>query len=164
MSTTHLWSVLQGWFDAQFFRVTQAQLADRIGVQRSALSQWKNGQARPTPTNLRKIAEVTGLDYDDLLDALMTDMGYRTREAGTDDVDPTLETQAPVSGASGDDASWRGKPLRRDDVDVAARTKPPGGTMKERLDAAQDAAGEAVDEAPDDLGEGSQDEPESRDA
>lgn len=102
MSTTHLWALIQEWLDAQFFRVSQAQLADKLGVRRSALSQWKLGQARPTPANLRQIHQVTRIDYDRLLDALVRDMGYLDAEEGEGDGNAASNTPAGGSPALGE--------------------------------------------------------------
>lgn len=83
MSTTHLWALVQEWRDAQFFRVSQAQLAEKVGVTRSAVSQWKSGQARPGPEHLLALHRVTRIDYDSLVEAVVQDMGYRSdREVG----------------------------------------------------------------------------------
>lgn len=101
MSTTHLWTLIQEWLDAQFFRVTQAQLADKLGVRRSALSQWKLGQARPTPENLRELHRVTRIDYSRLLEALVRDMGYLDAE----EVVGNAKHPAPMTGAEGTSAT-----------------------------------------------------------
>lgn len=73
--TSHLWSIVQAWMDAQFFRVNQAQLAERVGVTRQAMSQWKHG-AIPAPASLRRLADATRIDYALLLEAINRDMGY----------------------------------------------------------------------------------------
>lgn len=78
--TTQVWRIVQEWMDGQLVSVTQSKVADAIGVQRSALSQWKYGQARPTPANLRRVHEITRVPYRDLLDALLADMGYLSAE------------------------------------------------------------------------------------
>src|SRR5690606_25544216 len=101
VSTTHLWALIQEWLDAQFFRVTQAQLAEKLGVRRSALSQWKLGQTRPTPEHLRELQRVTRIDYDRLLDALVRDMGYLDAEDG----EGNAQHPAPMSDAEGTSAT-----------------------------------------------------------
>jgi len=120
VSTTHLWALIQEWLDAQFFRVSQAQLADKLGVRRSTLSQWKLGQTRPTPANLRELHRVTRIDYDRLLDALVRDMGYLDEEEGEGDGNP-----APNSGAEGTSATGRVKTARGRAVRPRARQEPP---------------------------------------
>lgn len=86
--TTRLWMLIQQWLDAQLFHVSQAQLADKLGVTRSAVSQWKHGQARPTPANLRDIAALTRIPYVDLRTALVEDLGYLVEEVASDDSTP----------------------------------------------------------------------------
>lgn len=88
--TAHLWGVIQEWLDNQPFHVSQAQLAKKISewvedvtgeegreVRRDLLTKWKYGQTVPTPTELRALAQVTGVAYDVLLDAMLRDQGYR---------------------------------------------------------------------------------------
>lgn len=83
MPDSQLWSVIQSWMDGQIVRVNQAQLAQAIGVNRQSLTQWKLGQARPSPESLRALRRVTRLDWDLLTDALLRDMGYtEEQEAG----------------------------------------------------------------------------------
>lgn len=96
MAITNLWRLVEGWLDVQMFRPSQAQLADRLGVSRSAVSQWKHGQARPTPENLRDLSRLTGIPFGDLRTAVVEDLGY-TMEGQTDD--ETSMNRAPVSGA-----------------------------------------------------------------
>lgn len=79
--TTHLWAVIQEWLDHLPYPPSQNRLAERIGVEGTAVSQWKWGQSRPTPKNLRALADemqaVAGVDvYDRLLAAVNLDMGY----------------------------------------------------------------------------------------
>lgn len=80
-ATTQLWAVVQAWLDVLPYPPSQNKLAKRVGVAGTAVSQWKYGQSRPTPENLRALADemqaVAGTDvYDRLLAALNLDMGY----------------------------------------------------------------------------------------
>jgi transcriptional regulator with XRE-family HTH domain len=94
---THLWALIEDWRKAQLFPVSQAALAAAVGVQRSAVSQWKSGQARPTPEHLRKIHRVTHIEYPRLVEAMVRDMGYLNGE----EVDGDGNT-APTSGGLAD--------------------------------------------------------------
>ena len=60
--------------------LTQAQLAEQVGVNRSAVAQWeRKGGARPTSENLGKIAVATNVGFD----WLATGRGkIRTAEVG----------------------------------------------------------------------------------
>lgn len=96
MPDTQLWRLIQSWMDGQIVRVNQSQLAEALGVNRQSLTQWKLGQARPSPDSLRALRRVTRIDWALLTDALLRDMGYveeehsaaTTRQAG---VSPAAE-------------------------------------------------------------------------
>jgi len=49
--------------------LSQAQLADMVGLSAKAVSKWENGYAKPTTGTLRKLAEIFGVDVSELLDA-----------------------------------------------------------------------------------------------
>lgn len=46
--------------------VTQSELASRLDVHESAISQWLNGHSRPSLDSLRKLSSETGISLDDL--------------------------------------------------------------------------------------------------
>lgn len=78
---TNLWRVVQHWLDQQRFPPNQSALAKAIGVQRSAVSDWKTGKARPSPENMLKLAQLMEptegpLAYTALVMAMTTDMGF----------------------------------------------------------------------------------------
>lgn len=56
-------------------------LADRIGITRQTLVQWRNGELRtlPTQANLRSAAVELGRPYRTVLDAALHDTGYLTQ-------------------------------------------------------------------------------------
>lgn len=68
--------MIDEWMRSQLIRVNQSQLADAVGVERQAVSQWKYGEARPGPASLRRISEVTRIPMSRLLIAVLVDMGY----------------------------------------------------------------------------------------
>lgn len=102
MKTTQIWALIQEWMDAQFFTVTQAQLAQKVGVSRSALSQWKTGQARPKPEHLMELHRVTRIDYDLLVEALVQDLGYRDVKAGGRDAQSNTAPNSQAGGSPDD--------------------------------------------------------------
>lgn len=88
-SQTHLWRVIQAWLDKLDFPPSQSKLALRLGVTRSAVSEWKIGRSRPTPQNLRALADLMEPQlgpaaYETLLQALNTDQGYLDQVAARD--------------------------------------------------------------------------------
>jgi len=79
--TSYLWREIQAWMDVLPYPPTQARLAKRLGLTRSAMTGWKYGTIKPTPDHLRALADemapVAGPDiYNTLLRAVMTDLGY----------------------------------------------------------------------------------------
>lgn len=46
--------------------ITQKQLADRLGVERSTVAKWEAGAAFPAAAKLPKLAEVLGCSVADL--------------------------------------------------------------------------------------------------
>lgn len=130
MADTYLWRVIQQWMDGQIVRVNQSQLADAVGVNRQSLTQWKQGQARPSPANLRSLRRVTRLDWTLLTDALLRDMGYV--EEAEDDGTATVRaggSPAVITGVGGVGSQA--------EYDVAARTtgrRTKGQMARERQD------------------------------
>jgi transcriptional regulator with XRE-family HTH domain len=53
-----------GWLGSELRdrRMTQAELSQRIGVQRSLVSKWCGGTTLPTPSNAARIADALGVD------------------------------------------------------------------------------------------------------
>lgn len=104
MSAPHVWQLVQRWMDGQVIRVNQSQLADALGVGRQTITQWKRGETRPSPVNLRRLHEVTRIPYSDLTAALLRDMGYTDEgeDVGNDERSAS-KTQAPGSGAPSKD-------------------------------------------------------------
>lgn len=49
------------------FKLSQSQLAERVGVTNKAVSKWENGKSKPTINVIRKLAAVFHTDIDDLL-------------------------------------------------------------------------------------------------
>ena len=47
--------------------LTQKGLADACGVSESTVSSWENGRTEPTVSMAKKVAEVCGFHYDDII-------------------------------------------------------------------------------------------------
>jgi len=47
--------------------LTQAYVAERIGVTRQAVGQWESGESSPNPQTLALLADLYGVSVDDLL-------------------------------------------------------------------------------------------------
>ncbi len=50
----------------KILRMTQAELADRIGVSKSAIAKWEVDGGLPDRDNLKKLAKVINVSVDDL--------------------------------------------------------------------------------------------------
>ena len=48
--------------------LTQEQLADKLGVERTTVAKWETGEASPRADKLPKLAEVLGCRIDDLFE------------------------------------------------------------------------------------------------
>lgn len=81
----HLWAVIQEWIDAQPYRVTQRQLAARIDVGHSTVTEWKYGRSWPSPEHLMALAVEIGVPYEKVLNAALIDHGYREPPATRSD-------------------------------------------------------------------------------
>lgn len=78
---SHLWRVVQEWLDQVQFPPSQSKLAQAIGVERSAVSDWKYGKSRPTPEHLDGLVKLLEPTLGPpvrlrLVLALMHDLGY----------------------------------------------------------------------------------------
>jgi transcriptional regulator with XRE-family HTH domain len=78
---TNLWKVIQHWMDQQRFPPNQSTLAKAVGVQRSAVSDWKTGKSRPSPAHMRALADIMEptlgpKTYTVLVMAMTADMGF----------------------------------------------------------------------------------------
>ena len=56
---------------------TQTQIAEKIGVVPSCVTQWESGVRKPDIVMLKRLAEVLGCTADDLLKTIITE---RTKE------------------------------------------------------------------------------------
>lgn len=82
---SNLWRVVQEWLDSVPFPPSQAKLGKAVGVERSAVTDWKSGKSRPKPEHLIALARVMepamgpGI-HGRLLGAMLEDMGYKPSE------------------------------------------------------------------------------------
>ena len=50
--------------------LTQSQLADELGVTKSAVGMWETGNRKPDIINLKKLAHILGCTTDELLESI----------------------------------------------------------------------------------------------
>lgn len=61
------------------FGMTQAQLADRLGVDRTSVTQWESGTSKPKFSNMSKLADIFGVDIQDIV----SNVFHRTKPPST---------------------------------------------------------------------------------
>ncbi|MDJ0405836.1 hypothetical protein QNA23_20250 [Rhodococcus erythropolis] len=73
---SELWNLIQGHLDR--YGVRDAEFARRMGSSPQTLNSWKKRGVRQLPSKelLEAVAEVTGRDYRQVLDAALIDTGY----------------------------------------------------------------------------------------
>ena len=49
---------------AKFYAGTQTKIAEIIGIDKSKLTDWKNGKTKPTPYEIMRMAEIARLEPD----------------------------------------------------------------------------------------------------
>lgn len=77
-----LFDLIQAHIDAQAYPPSDRELAKRIGVSPTTLSNWRSPKKLLDKDHLVAIANVTGNPYHRVLDALLEDIGYATPHDG----------------------------------------------------------------------------------
>lgn len=71
-----LYDLIQAHIDAQPYGVSERQVALKIGVTQTTLSNWREPKKLIGKEHLKAISRVTGVPYARVLDALLEDIGY----------------------------------------------------------------------------------------
>jgi transcriptional regulator with XRE-family HTH domain len=71
-----LWDIVQHHIDSAPYPPSIRQIARKIGVSPTTVSDWRRLRALPSKENLRALAELTGTPYEQILDAALRDTGY----------------------------------------------------------------------------------------
>ncbi len=74
--TGHLWAVVDEWLKSTWHPPSQNQLAARLEISPSSLSDIKYGRVMPKPPVLRALAAELGVPYQRVLDAAMKDKRF----------------------------------------------------------------------------------------
>lgn len=61
----------------KYYKITQDELADRLGVTRQAISKWENGATIPDIELLVKLSELYGVSINDILNADTASIKYQ---------------------------------------------------------------------------------------
>lgn len=75
-----LYGLIQAHIDAQPYPVSERQIAIKLGVTQTTLKNWRTPAKLPAKKHLVAISELTGVPYQRVLDALLTDIGYLQRD------------------------------------------------------------------------------------
>lgn len=97
---TEVWRLLRGWADQRPGGMNDSQIARALKVRPAVVGKWKAG-ARPGPENLRKIAELTGVDITILRAAVLEDLGYTLTGEEPSDGPPPPPTTTTVDEETG---------------------------------------------------------------
>ena len=71
-----LYDIIQAHIDAQPYRVSGRQIADKLGVSPNTLGNWRTPTKLIDKEHLLAISDLTGVPYYRVLDALLEDIGY----------------------------------------------------------------------------------------
>lgn len=121
---SHLWMVVQEWMASLPYPPNQSKLAERIGVSRSAVSDWKKGVSSPGAVHLHALAKemqsVAGPGiYERLLEAVNQDQGYlpsarpAARAARKGESEGTRRRRGQDEAAQAEQAAQDGRRTRR---------------------------------------------------
>lgn len=70
------YDLIQDHIDAQPYGASERQIAKRLGVTQTTLKNWRTPKRLIEREHLRAVAELTGVPYLRVLDALLDDIGY----------------------------------------------------------------------------------------
>lgn len=78
-------------------KLTQQDVATKLGISRPAVTQWESGQTAPDPTNLAKLSDIYGVPVDDLAALLAPGDAAMVRAAsrGLTGTEPRLTPPEP---------------------------------------------------------------------
>ncbi len=61
----------------KYYKITQDELSDRLGITRQAISKWENGATIPDIELLMKLSELYGVSINDIINADTTSIKYQ---------------------------------------------------------------------------------------
>lgn len=75
-----LYDIIQNHMDSQTYGASQRQVASKIGVSPTTLKNWRTPKELIDKRHLVAISDLTGVPYVRVLDALLDDIGYLSRD------------------------------------------------------------------------------------
>lgn len=87
-SVGQLYDIIQSHIDSQPYHVTDRQVAKRLGVSQTTLSNWRTPKRLIDKEHLQAIARLTNVPYLRVLDALLADIGYISEDPPAEPPEP----------------------------------------------------------------------------
>jgi transcriptional regulator with XRE-family HTH domain len=120
-----LWDVVQEHIDGEPYRVSIRQVAAKLDMSPTALSNWRQPRSLPEAAHLRALANLTGTPYLRVLDAALEDAGYLPKAGGDHEQrDPAPTTQAGDEPAAPRYVRTRSRSLGGEPHREATRPRP----------------------------------------
>ena len=86
------YDLIQSHIDAQPYRVTDRQVARRLGVTQTTLTNWRTPKQLIAKEHIVAVAHLAGVRYTQALDALLEDIGYLNEAQPSPDVTTRRES------------------------------------------------------------------------
>lgn len=142
----NLWDLVQSYLDRQTFRVSERQLASKLGyASSSTFDNWREPKSLPAAQALARFAVLSEMPYQRVLDAALSDVGYLPQPAVTDE--PLTRGRLNRDGKSIDDI--QAARHRREAAAAARDTGRPSRGQRDRD--SLDQAGAPPADDPDDM-------------
>lgn len=103
-----LWTVVSNYLDAQPLGGSERGMARLIGMSPTALGNWRQLSRLPSVDHLRRLSQVTGTPYLDVLNAALIDTGYLIEEVVGNAEHPAPKPRAGASPATKGEISTPG--------------------------------------------------------
>lgn len=92
-----LYDLIQAHMDAQPYEVRPADVARKLGVSRQTVLNWREPTGWVSRRHLEGIAQLTGVPYLRVLDAMLEDIGYISRTPPDDPKGTSVAGEPNVS-------------------------------------------------------------------
>ena len=79
------YDLIQQHIDAQPYQVSDRQIAQRLGVTQTTLSNWREPKKLIAKKHIVAVSRLAGVRYSQALDALLEDIGYLTESQQSGD-------------------------------------------------------------------------------
>lgn len=138
-----LWDIVQHHMDQVGYRVSERQIAAKLGVSPTTLANWREPKKLPSRENLEAIAALAGVRYSVVLDAALYDTGYHEGTVVTLRARPVTTVEGELRVARTNLDEWetlghRGKTAEGHRAELRSRVE----ALEAELDRSRRATGE----------------------